>query len=350
MESVLQSSFGKILVFHGCCKQKGYAWQQGEPFGAQSNCTILDIVKRDEIYSYVAQSNIQLPFYLQDWWMSAVCGEANWDIISHQSSGELVGFMPFQIRRKLGFHELRTPDFTPYSGPWLRASKKEKSHHILSEYEADITEMIKSLPSHTFMDLKLSPKLDNALPFSWHGYRPSVLYTYVMAMETNVEDIFSQFNRTVRKELSKGEYSVSTIEALTSRNHLKNHNKNISVNQFEILDRLVLELDDRNYAIRLGAFKNNKLAATLTAFLDHNVIYLLSSSVDKGVGSNMGFYALVWELIQRYQTQASRIDFMGSMKKDIASGFRALSALPLPYLRIQSRVSSLFSSNKSGKQ
>ena len=243
--------------------------------------------------------------------------------------------LPYQIKELFGARAIKTPPFSAYSGPWLASSSKEKAHGRLAEYEHRLSSLIEQLPRHEILDLKLDPSIQNALPFAWQGYDISVLYTYTMQIDQVGDRPSEQFNRTVRKALSSQDYNIIHVDEDPFFEKLTAWNHNLSKKELAQVKRINGALEQHLNLIRLGSVRMGNLEAILLAFVSQRTLYLLTSGVNKTDASNMGFHQMVAFIIEQYHEKFDRIDFMGSMQKEIAFGFRALSAIPQPYLRIK---------------
>ena len=61
----------------------------------------------------------QLPLFMQPWYLDAVIGEDNWDILLVDRKGQIVAVMPFVVQEKQGQRVIQTPNLIPHLGPWL---------------------------------------------------------------------------------------------------------------------------------------------------------------------------------------------------------------------------------------
>ena len=274
---------------------------------------------------------------MQPWWLDVVCGQYGWGGILLEDHDLVTAAMPFQIKEIFGIRILKTPPFSGYSGPWFTESTKLKAHSRLAEYEQRLGALIQQLPRHEFLDLKLDPKYQNALPFVWKGYDVSTLYTYTLDIHVPVDEMIEQCNRTVRKALARRDYDIIEMDEVRFFNKMISWNGNLSNSESELLKQINGELGHHLRILRIGSRCAGEVTAVLLAFISQRVLYLLASGVDKSIEGNMGFHQIVGHLLRQYNGQFDKIDFLGSMQKEIAFGFRALSAHPQPYLRIRKK-------------
>lgn len=280
-------------------------------------------------YRQWAKNQKGLPFYLQCEWLDATCGSDHWDASLCLEGNEVIAALPFQISRKYGFTKSHTPDFLPYSGPWLADTKKEKTHHQMAEFEGRMMHLLDRLKN--LVDLRFSPEIPYGLPIVWSKFKHRLSYTYQLNY-LSVNECFDQFNRTIRKHLNPPDAAVNPISGSAFLRFIDAHGQRYSLKQKQILQNIITTFESSDQLSILGAFRNDACMAVLLAVESQNTGYLLSSAVDKSITDNMGFYRLVWQYITDHPS-ISKLDFTGSSDIKIARSFRAFSANPVPYSR-----------------
>ena len=69
-----------------------------------------------EKYRLLCETTNNIPIFSQAWWLDAVCGETNWDVILIEERNQIVAAMPFYRPLK---HVISMPSYTQTMGPLL---------------------------------------------------------------------------------------------------------------------------------------------------------------------------------------------------------------------------------------
>ena len=76
------------------------------------------------IYIDLCGKERSIPIYSKPFWMNAVCGEENWDVLLYRKGEEMLGALPYYIKRNFNVSYITQPSFTQYNGIWI------KYHHM----------------------------------------------------------------------------------------------------------------------------------------------------------------------------------------------------------------------------
>lgn len=52
-------------------------------------------------YRDLLETETTIPIFSRDWWMDAVCGEDNWDVLLVEKDNEIVASMPYYKKKKI---------------------------------------------------------------------------------------------------------------------------------------------------------------------------------------------------------------------------------------------------------
>lgn len=53
-----------------------------------------------EQYRQFCQNEKDIPIFSKDWWLDAVCGVDNWDVVLVEKGGQIVGALPYFVKKK----------------------------------------------------------------------------------------------------------------------------------------------------------------------------------------------------------------------------------------------------------
>ena len=72
-----------------------------------------------EKYRTFCLKNKSVPIFHKDWWLDAVCGVDNWDVIlAENKNNEIIAVLPFCIQKKI-FKYIKQPIYTHHLGIWI---------------------------------------------------------------------------------------------------------------------------------------------------------------------------------------------------------------------------------------
>ena len=109
---------------------------------------------------------------MQHWWLDAT---GPWDVAFGIRNEQVVGAMPFAVRKKLGIDYLGMPELTHHLSLWLEKPPGISDHKWISREKQVISSILDNLPKHTFLSLVFEEgSFNNWLPFYWKGYRQEI--------------------------------------------------------------------------------------------------------------------------------------------------------------------------------
>lgn len=87
-----------------------------------------------------------IPIFSQDWWLDAVCGEENWDVIIIEKGGIIVASMPYALVKQWGFTVAGMPLLTQKLGPWIKYPDNQSYAKRLEYEKKIINKLIENIP------------------------------------------------------------------------------------------------------------------------------------------------------------------------------------------------------------
>ncbi len=298
-----------------------------------------------EKYRQLCLQESSIPIFSRDWWLDSVAGEANWDVVMVENSGEVLGCFPYTFRKKIGFRIITMPRLTPWLYIYLNYPAEQKYTRRLAFQKKILTQLIEQLPDAVSFHQKYHYSLTNWLPFYWKGFRQTTRYSYVIEDLSDPGKIFRDFRDNIRREIRKAEKKVMVEEtedvalffSLATRT-FQRQNKTITFSQ-ELMEKLDQELVRRDQRkIYLARDKNNQTVhAGLYLIWDENSAYYLAGGADPALRSSGASSLLMWTAIQFAATVTKKFDFEGSMIEPIERFFRAFGANQKPYFSIYKR-------------
>lgn len=315
-------------------------------------------MKEKEHYRKLCKTEKTIPIFSRDWWMDAVCGEENWNVILVEDNGQIIASLPYFIKTKYGFKVITQPPLTQTNGLWIKYPDDQSSSkkHF---YEKEITNQIIDKLENLKVDLyeqNFHYSFTNWQPFYWRDFRQTTRYTFVIEDLTNHDAIFSQFSKVVRKNIRKAAkdaniYSSDDIEEFYKLNKQVFERQGLEVTySLSFLKRLDRACS-QNKARQMFFGQDNKgnIHSIVYIVWDEMSAYLLMSGTDPEYRDSNFKTLLVWEAIKYASNVTKQFDFEGSMIENVADYFTKFSATKRPYFQI-SKMSRRMQILSDGKQ
>ncbi|MGI6436214.1 MAG: GNAT family N-acetyltransferase [Syntrophomonadaceae bacterium] len=286
-----------------------------------------------------------IPIFSQDWWMDAVCGEGNWDVLIVEENGKIVASLPYYMRKKYGLNFIQQPDLTFTNGIWIKYPPGQNTAKRLSYEKKVMNGIIHQIEALKFDHFSqcFSPYITNWLPFYWAGYQQTTRYTQ------RIEDISDP------DRLWKGFLNENNV-----RNNIRKAEKKLAIRCDLGLDKLI-EIKDMAFA-RQGLKSSytydfvskvdaacvahdarkmffaedaqGRIHAALYLVWDPDSAYYILGGQDPALRNSGANSLIIWEAIKFASTVTRVFDFEGSPVERIERFFRAFSPVQTPYYEI----------------
>jgi len=311
-----------------------------------------------ERYRNLCKTEKTIPIFSRDWWMDAVCGEDNWNVILVEDNGQIIASMPYYIKKKYGLRFITQPPLTQTNGLWIKYPDDQRSskRHF---YEKEIMNKIIDKLENLNVDLysqNFHYSFTNWQPFYWRGFQQTTRYTFVIEDLSSLDTIFSQFSKVVRKNIRKTAkqaniYNSDNIEKFYTLNEqvFKRQGLKVpySLDFLKRLDRACSQNKARQ--MFFGEDKERNIHSIVYIVWDETSAYLLMSGIDPKYRDSDFKTLLVWEAIQFASKVTKRFDFEGSMIENVADYFAKFGAIKKPYFQI-TKMSRRMQILSNGKQ
>jgi len=295
-------------------------------------------------YQELCKEELTIPILSQPFWLDAVCGEENWDIILCEENGGIIASMPYYIKKRYGISYITQPPFTKFLGPWINYPENisyEKKLSYEKKVMYDLIEQLEKLPVVYFLQ-QFSYNITNWLPFYWKGYSQTTNYTYRIEDISNIEKTLEQFHyskkRYVRKSL-KQDLKISFD--LSANDFYKIHKDSLlkigekTGYSFDQVSRIYETVYKNNCGRVIYAMdqENNIHCAQLFIY-DRNSAYYLISGNDPDYKKSHSSTRLFYESMKYLSDKTKSFDFEGSMIESVEESYRKFGTVQIPYFRI----------------
>ncbi|GFZ33712.1 hypothetical protein CSC2_42380 [Clostridium zeae] len=296
-----------------------------------------------ERYRELCKIEKTIPIFSKDWWMDAVCGESNWDVILVDKGGKIVGALPYYARESKGKKSIVQPVLTQKNGVWIAYPSNQKYAKKLA-YEKDIMNSIIDKLS----ELKLEQYnqnfhygVTNWLPFYWKGFTQTTRYTYVIENLYDIDNIFNNIDSKTRNQIRKSEKIVNikedmNIEDFYKLNTMTFNRQSIKIPYSLEVVKKIYEACSANGCVKILFAEDDEGNVHSAVFVvwDENSAYYLMGANDPNFRYSESNTLLIWEAIKYCSKVTKKFDFEGSMIEDIERFFRSFGAEQKAYFNI----------------
>jgi len=293
-------------------------------------------------YRDICKRERNIPIFSKDWWLDAVAGKNNWDVILIEKGGDIIAALPYYFKKKYTFKIITNPPFTQNFLLWIKYPEYQKYEKKLSYEKEIIYEIVDKLPKFDMFRLDLYYSLSNWLPFYWKGFEQTTKYTYVIEDIKDLHRILNNFSHAKRKNIKKAEKIVEVRTDLPAidfyENHkltLKKQNEKISYS-FDTFKNIYNAVYMHNCGKVFYALdKKNNLHAALLIIWDDIQAYDLISTIDPDFRTSGATSLLIREAIKYTADKTTKFDFEGSMIESVENSFRQFGTIQKQYFNIK---------------
>jgi hypothetical protein len=282
-----------------------------------------------------------IPIFSKDWWLDSVCGEDNWDVALVEKGSKIIASMPFFETRKFFLKMILMPKLTKTMGPYIIYPERQRYQEKLS-YEKDImNKLIDQLPDVDFFFQHFHYSITNWLPYYWRGFKQTTRYTYVIEDLSNLNDVFSNFSYSKRKNIKRAEDLLTVKFDLPAKNFYEHHKMTLAkqnkfINYSYSLFKRIYDSGYMHNSARTIYAEDGQgnIHSALFIIWDDNSAYDLISTIDPDFRNSGSASLLIREAIKMVSTVTKKFDFEGSMEESVENSFRQFGAVQKPYFRI----------------
>lgn len=306
-----------------------------------------------ERYAQFCQETPDLPIFMQDWWMDAVCAGKQWEVLfcrktqdgcqvsdNGDTDGEIIAVMPYLLRKRAWMKYIVMPQQTQIGGIWISST-------TLLDSEVDVTTICEAFTQYlNAMGLSYyyqhypinSPAIE---PMRVRGFNTKERVTYRIEDLSDLDKVIAAFSKNKKRQLQKA-LSLHADRTLHVEDFYRFHvsclqqkGKQISyVREFLlVLERKTKRLG-QSQILAIRNADNELLAAAFLVWDKHSMYYLIPcySEVYKDSGASA---LLVLEAIKLAREKGVAFDFEGSMIKGVAQHYKQFGSTRTLYYGVE---------------
>jgi len=298
-------------------------------------------MKNKEKYRTICKKEKTIPIFSKDWWLDAVCGKDNWDVILINKNNSIIAALPYYTKRKYGFKLITSPKLTPTIGVWIKYPENQSYTKKLSYEKRIFTELVEKLPKFDYFSQNLHNSITNWLPFYWKGFKQTTGYTYVINEISDLKNVKYNMTSNLRNKINKAAKTIKITECDDLKSFYKinkmtyERQKLFIPYSFEFLEVLTKACVNHNCSkILMAKDMKGNIHAVIYIVWDDISAYRLISGFDPKYGDSGAASLIGWEAIKCAAMYTNSFDFEGSMLEGVEKRNRSFGAMQKPYLKI----------------
>jgi lipid II:glycine glycyltransferase (peptidoglycan interpeptide bridge formation enzyme) len=282
-----------------------------------------------------------VPIFMQNWWLDAVCGEA-WSVaLSLDEKRGIEAAMVFSIRKKWVLTTLSEPILSPFCGVWFRQNVFKKQHEAIYYRKKHLEKLIQQLPFAHRYSFRLQTSLTDWQPFYWANWQQETRYTYRLAID-DLKIVAENFNDNTKRNIQKSakNFTIESsdnfdkfleINALTYQRQAIN--SPVSLDIWQKVERVLVEKSCRRLFFAQNTEGSSE--AAIYVIFDGLTAYYLAGGATENGRSKGAMHGLLAHAIQEAAAAGCTIfDFEGSMLRGVEPFFRGFGGELTPYFRV----------------
>lgn len=294
-----------------------------------------------ELYREFCQTNGDLPLFMTDWWMDAVCAGKQWDVLlSLDENGKIQAVLPYLLRERVWMKYIVMPQQTQIGGIWFANVAISKDENKVTDICRDFAQQLGDLRlSYYYQHYPIDSTAVDQMRVL--GFKTKERITYRIEDLSNLDKVIAAFSKNKKRQLQK----ALSLHAETNMNvedfyryHvqcLHNQGKQISYSRefLLVLERKARRLNQCQILSICNA-DNEVLAAAFLVWDKHSMYYLIPcyNPQHKDSGASA---LLVLEAIKLARQQGVAFDFEGSMIKGVANHYKQFGSTRTIYYSVE---------------
>ena len=300
-----------------------------------------------ERYSAWVEEQEYVPVFMMPWWMDAVCAGKEWDVLlAEDEKGNILGAMPYLLRKRAWFKYIIMPQQTQIGGIWVTAettADKWRTAEVCRQLKEQLDALGVAYYYQQYMPGSLCVDAMRGL-----GFKTRERVTYRVEDLSDLDALIDSFSKNKKRQLQKAlslhaERTMDVEEFYRFHCHCMAERKRKISYTREFL--LVLERKARRLKqCEILSICNADGRPYAAAFLiwDKNYLYYLIPTFDPVFRESGASALLVLEAMKIAREKHVRFDFEGSMDKGVAKHYKQFGSTPFTYFSVEHYYKPIF--------
>ena len=287
-----------------------------------------------------------LPVTMTPWWLDAVCAGKEWDVLivedtpsAPHSKGEILGVMPYLLRRRAWYKYIVMPQLTQTGGIWVTpevTADRWKTAEVCRRIKEQMDTMGLAYYYQQYLPGSLCVDAMRAL-----GFRTRERVTYRVEDLSDLDALIASFSKNKRRQLQKALslHAERTMEVeefyrfLSSSLHARKRRCTCSREFLLVLERKARRLGQ--CAILSICNADGKPYAAAFLVWDKHFLYYLVPAYDPAFSESGAGALLVLEAMKLAREKHVQFDFGGSMERGIANHYKQFGSTAVTYCSVE---------------
>ena len=293
-----------------------------------------------ELYRDFCRNNQNLPIFMMDWWLDAVCAGKQWDVLlSQDENGNIQAALPYLLRKRAWMKYIIMPQQTQIGGIWFNEeieNQTEKIANICQEFARQLTDLGLSYYYQHYPINSVAIEPMRAL-----GFKTKERITYRIEDLTNLDAVIKSFSKNKKRQLQKS-LSLHTDTSINIEDFyrfhtkcLQNQGKQISYSRefLLVLNRKTQRVGQSQILSICNA--DNQVVAAAFLVWDKRSLYYLIPCYDPQYKNSGASALLALESIKFARQQGVAFDFEGSMIRGVANHYKQFGTTRTIYYSVE---------------
>lgn len=300
-----------------------------------------------ERYIEWAAKQEYVPVFMMPWWLDAVCAGKEWDVLlAEDEQGEIIGVMPYLLRKRAWMKYIIMPQQTQTGGIWVTpeiTADRWKTAEVCRSIKEQLDRMGLAYYYQQYMPGSLCVDAMRAL-----GFKTKERVTYRIEDLSDMDAVIEGFSKNKKRQLQKA-LSLHADRTMEVEDFYRFHSDCLAAKKRKISYSREFLLVLERKARRLGqcgilSICNADGVPYAAAFLvwDKNFMYYLIPTINPAFGDSGAGALLVLEAMKMAREKQVLFDFEGSMERGTAKHYKQFGSTPVTYYGVEKYYKPLF--------
>lgn len=299
-------------------------------------------------YSSLCAERKDIPLFLKDWWLDAVC--KSWNVAIAKNGDSIAGVWPYAITKRLGVDILRNAMLTPYMGPHVFYPPDLKESNRDGFEHETITAMLQQLPAAKVWNLSVQPGIKQAGIFKNYGLQVQVQQTFFIGLDSSEQELLANMKENLRRNIRSAEKEYEITDDPKQIKTLYKYQQHTLTAKGAGQPYTVADMQKLMDACRQHectalwtAKKDNEVQALVWNVWDADTSYYFMGAQKPEGDSYRAMSVLLWHAIKQAKLRGNKtFDLEGSMDAGVERFFRNFGGQRELYLVLKKNESLLW--------